>query len=259
MHLEVITRRPEGAPRPTPLLFVHGAWHGAWCWDEYFLPYFAQHGYEAHALSLRGHGKSAGRVRWASVVDYVNDVEQVARSFDKLPVLIGHSMGGYVVQKYLESRRAPAAVLLAPVPVVGIFPATVRYGLRHPLALLKTGLKLDLYPLVGTPALSRDTLFSRELPDTQVLAYHERLQSESFRFFLDSSLLNLPRPAGIHVPVLVLAAAQDRVFTRREQERTARAYHTQAEFFPVAHDMMLEPGWQAVADRIIVWLNGKGL
>jgi pimeloyl-ACP methyl ester carboxylesterase len=44
--------------RPTPLLFVHGAWHGAWCWDEYFLDFFAGRGYRALAVSLRGHGNS---------------------------------------------------------------------------------------------------------------------------------------------------------------------------------------------------------
>jgi hypothetical protein len=32
--LEVITYKPLSSPRPTPLLFVHGAWHGAWCWIE---------------------------------------------------------------------------------------------------------------------------------------------------------------------------------------------------------------------------------
>ena len=56
MNLEVISKYPAGAARPTPLLFVHGAWHGAWCWDEHFLDFFAAHGYAAHALSLRGHG-----------------------------------------------------------------------------------------------------------------------------------------------------------------------------------------------------------
>ena len=44
MKLEVITREPETDARPTPVLFVHGMFHGAWCWDEHFLPYFAQHG-----------------------------------------------------------------------------------------------------------------------------------------------------------------------------------------------------------------------
>jgi hypothetical protein len=41
---------------------------------------------------------------------------------------------------------------------------------------------------------------------------------------------------------------------------TAKKYHTQAEFFPdMGHNMMLEPGWPKVADRIRSWLSGHGL
>jgi pimeloyl-ACP methyl ester carboxylesterase len=259
MHLEVITRQPTGTPRPTPLLFVHGAWHGAWCWDEYFLPYFAQHGYEAHALSLRGHGKSAGALRWSSWIDYVNDVEQVARSLAMLPVLIGHSLGGYVVQKYLENRRAPAGVLLATLPANGVLPFLLRYTARHPLPMLKTALTLTAYHMIAAPKISRAAFFSADMPDEQARRYHERLGSESFRMILDSGLLALPNPARVTTPVLVLAAERDTIFTRQEQERTAQAYLTQAEFFPVAHDMMLETGWQAVADRILAWLDERRL
>src|SRR5262245_23168354 len=81
MKLEIITKRPERITHPSPVLFVHGAWHGAWCW-EYFLPYFVEHGYEVHALSLRGHGQSEGRdkIRWFSIHDYVDDVDQIVKS-----------------------------------------------------------------------------------------------------------------------------------------------------------------------------------
>lgn len=37
------------AQKPNPIVFVHGAWHGAWCWEEHFVDYFAQHGYAIHA------------------------------------------------------------------------------------------------------------------------------------------------------------------------------------------------------------------
>lgn len=79
MTLEIISKIPETENRPAPLLFVHGAWHGAWCWEKYFLPYFASHGYTAHALSLRGHGGSPGEehLRWTRIGDYVDDVAQV--------------------------------------------------------------------------------------------------------------------------------------------------------------------------------------
>ncbi len=31
--LDVIDREPSRESHKAPLLFVHGAWHGAWCWD----------------------------------------------------------------------------------------------------------------------------------------------------------------------------------------------------------------------------------
>lgn len=41
-----------------------------------------------------------------------------------------------------------------------------------------------------------------------------------------------------------------------EAQATARAYRTEAEVFPnMAHDMMLEPGWRKVAERIVAWLQ----
>ena len=52
MKLEIISRHPENRTRATPLLFVHGAFMGAWVWVETVLPYMAQHGYEAHAVAF---------------------------------------------------------------------------------------------------------------------------------------------------------------------------------------------------------------
>ena len=67
MKLETITRVPKTQTHKTPLLFVHGMWHGAWCWDEFFLPYFADAGYHATALSLRGHAGSEGKITGSSI------------------------------------------------------------------------------------------------------------------------------------------------------------------------------------------------
>ena len=41
--LEVIDKGACSESHPAPLLFVHGAWHAAWCWDENFLGFFADH------------------------------------------------------------------------------------------------------------------------------------------------------------------------------------------------------------------------
>lgn len=262
MTLELITRLPEGAPRPTPILFVHGAWHAAWCWDEFFLPYFAQHGYAAHALSLRGHGGSANRerLRWLRAADYVADVAQVAAQLPAPPVIVGHSMGGYVTQKYLERQPAPAAVLLASVPTSGVLGATLRIAARHPLILLKVNVTLSLYPLISSPELVREAFFSADMPAERVHGYFKRMQDESYRNFLDMLFLNLPRPERVRTPLLVLGAGADRIFTPAEVEATGRAYRAPTRLFPgVAHDLMLEAGWQAVADHILAWLRERGL
>jgi uncharacterized lipoprotein YddW (UPF0748 family) len=61
-----------------------------------------------------------------------------------------------------------------------------------------------------------------------------------------------PRPGR----VLVLGARTRRVFTADEIDRTAAAYHNQAEILAgMGHDLMLDPGWPQVADRIHTWTH----
>ncbi len=262
MQLETVTEEPRGNPRPTPVLFIHGAFHGAWCWTEHFLPYFAEHGYTSHALSLRGHGHSEGRerLRRTRIADYVADVEQVVSELPQTPILVGHSMGGLIVEKYLEKHPTPAGVLLAPVPVRGIRRTTTRIALHHPIAFLKANLTWSLYPIIGTPSLAGEAFFSTDMPTEMRDGYFSRLQDESYFANLDMLALSLPSPEKVDVPILVLGAESDIMFSRSEVEATARAYKTQAEFFPsMAHDMMLEAGWQSVADRILRWLEDQGL
>jgi pimeloyl-ACP methyl ester carboxylesterase len=263
MQLEIVTHKPKTNIRPTPILFVHGAWHGAWCWEN-FLPYFAEQGYESHALSLRGHGKSEGRERIRGRIrgaEYVADLAQAAGQLSRPPILVGHSMGGYVIQKYLETHSAPAAILLAPVPVSGVLKFFLRLAVRHPGQSIKAHLTWNAYAAIETPRLARDAFFSADLPDEALDRHFARLQQESYRAGLDMALFDLPKPLKVSPPpMLVLGAANDAVFTREEVEATARAYNAQVEFFPnMAHDVMLEADWQKVAERIVNWLKEKGL
>lgn len=259
MNLELLTRKPDRETCKTPILFVHGAWHGAWCWEEHFLSYFAEQGFTVYAFSFRNHGnsESKGSLRWRSGSEYVADLAQVVEQIGVPPVLVAHSMGGYVVQKYLQTSTVPATVLLASVPPRGAIGATLRIAGRHPLAFLKTNLQLRLWPLVATPELARDAFFSKTMPAEQLNRYFPKIQDESYRAFLDL-LFNLPRTKKVSkVPMLVLGGSDDKIFTRGEVRATARAYNADLQFFPnTAHDMMLEADWQKVADPIIRWLKG---
>ena len=260
MKLETITRAPANAKHKTPLLFIHGMWHGAWCWDEFFLPYFASQGYHATALSLRGHASSQGKISGSSIADYVKDVEQVAAGFEAPPVVIGHSMGGFITQKYLQTNESPAGVLLASVPHFGVWPATGRVFMHSPLTLLKVMTQFRLRPAVETPTDARWALFSNSMPKKQMLKYFAKLDDESFRAYLDLLGLNLANPKRVKAPMLVLGAENDAVISVKNVNATAKAYNTQAQIFPnMAHDMMLEKDWRPVADKILSWLNEKGI
>lgn len=131
---ETIDKGRSTGGHPAPLVFIHGAWHGAWCWDEHFLDFFADRGYHAVAINLRGHGgRPAPRtLNKCSIGDFVEDVCAVANRLPVPPVVIGHSMGGLVVQKYLETHRGPAGVLLASVPTRGANGFAMRWARRHP-------------------------------------------------------------------------------------------------------------------------------
>ncbi len=260
--LEVIEKGSVSEAHPVPLLFVHGVWHAAWCWDENFLSYFADKGYRAVALSFRGHGESpTDKPLWiCSVADYVQDVSSVAGTLPSSPVVIGHSMGGLIVQKYLETHRAPAGVLMTSVPPQGNLGNALRWIRRRPSHFAKMTITGKALPYINPPHLARERFFSSHTPEADVRKYAARLQEDSSRIGIDSLLLRLPRPKRVTTPMLVLGAEEDGAHTRKEILATARAYGTEAEFFPdMGHNMMLEPGWAAVAERIDTWLCSRGL
>ncbi|MGA7132730.1 MAG: alpha/beta fold hydrolase [Mycobacterium sp.] len=268
--LEVIDKGSLSESHPAPLLFVHGGQHAAWCWDEHFLDFFAAKGYRAVAVSLRGHGTSPNSKppRACSITDYVEDVQTVADNLPQTPVVIGHSLGGFVVQKYLESHAAPAAALVASAPPQGAVAALLRNAgallrnmTQHPWRTVKAALTGQSLSGFNELEQVRAMFFSAHTPESLVVRFAERLQNEpSGRWVLDMMFLNLPNPRRVSTPLLVLGAQCDRSVTTQELHATARAYRTQAEIFPkMGHDMMLEPGWVAVAQRIHSWLCAQGL
>ena len=255
MHIEVITRKSESnVGHKTPILCVHGGYHGAWCWDEHFLPYFAKAGFDAYALSLRGHGQSDGHDninRWR-IADYVMDVAKVAAQLPAAPVLIGHSLGGVVVQKYLEQHAAPAGILLASSPIQGMMATSLKMMTLHPLPMLKM---MVTFNMLHARPIFETIFFSDDMPREQVRAYFARMGNESFRAFMDIAVFVKPLPNRIQTPMLVVGGEKDSSISPQINEALAQASRTYLEVFPVAHDMMLEANWELVAHRIVTWLK----
>jgi len=78
-----------------PVVLVHGAWHGAWCWEP-VVEGLAAEGIDALAVDLPGHGADTG-----SFGDLHSDAARVREVLDQQAgrdaVLVGHSYGGAVI------------------------------------------------------------------------------------------------------------------------------------------------------------------
>lgn len=249
--LEVIDKG-RAEKHSVPLLFVHGGCLAAWCWDEHFLDFLAGRGFRAMAVSWRGHGRStlSKPLSECSIADYLDDVLWAVERLGVEPVLVGHSTGGFVVQKYLESRSAPAAVLMASTPPQGILRASMRVWRRHPWRATRANTFGQAHEIFNTPRLAREILYCKHTPEPVVEAGAARTEPDSMRAVFIDQVRRLPRPERITTPLLVLGGEDDGLISNAEVRATARAYRTQAELFPkMGHMMMVEPGWEAVADE----------
>jgi pimeloyl-ACP methyl ester carboxylesterase len=260
-ELEILRRKPRGHAKPSPLLFVHGAFCGAWIWDQKFLPWFAEQGWEAHAVSLRGHGASEGsdRLDHFGIADYVNDVLEVMDRLPAPPILIGHSMGGLVVQRALARRPTPAAVLMASTPPHGLWESTLGLALRHPDVFRQMSVLMAFGQRYVDPEAIRRAMFSEHMPAQEAARYEPYLQNESRRVLMEiGGWIPFPVLPAPSIPILVLGAEDDVLFPAGQVKATARALRTDPVFFPnMGHTMMLETGWEAVARHIDGWLNAQ--
>ena len=203
-----------------------------------------------------GNSDNNKSLKLTRIDDYVENVRSLVDSifneYGKKPVIIGHSMGGLITQKYLETDHdIPKAFLLAPVPRHGVWQTTLRMAGRLPLAFIAVNLTWSLYPLVNTPKRTRKAFFSEDIPEKKLAEYFGNMQDESYFGFWDMLILRLPSPKKVKTPMVVLGAEKDTIFSVKEIQATAKAYGTEAVIFEnMAHDMMLEKDWKDVADYI---------
>jgi pimeloyl-ACP methyl ester carboxylesterase len=249
VHREVLRAEPdEPADRP-PLLFVHGMGHGAWCWQEHWMPAAAAQGWSCAAVSLRAHGASGGYDdlrRW-KFRDYEHDVMQAIIDLPRPPVLIGHSLGAQVVRRVLERYVAPAAVLLTPPGGTVGLGVGLRIARRHPGKFLRA--------VAGQPiTLGAEDLFGPETDPQVAQAYEARLTPEPPLAVYEAMLR--PQPKRSRSPVLVVGGSADRIVSVADLVATAAIYGTRPHVFRgMGHDLMLEPRWREPLDLVLGWIT----
>jgi pimeloyl-ACP methyl ester carboxylesterase len=256
---EVLSHLPSDGAAGPPVLFVHGAYSGAWIW-EHFLGFFAARGYPAHALSLRGHGGSEGDLATASFDDYVDDIEIAAREISAEPVLVGHSMGGLVIQHYLaRGGKAMAMVALASAPPSGLRSSAAHMMMFAPDVLFQLSLLQSLGPRWAAPTVIARALFSsRSTPESRDRLL-EKIQRESPRASAELMApppLFPPEPKD-RPPVLVLGGDADVFLPRSALQETADVWGADLDLLKGApHALMMDTAWRDVtAGKITDWLD----
>ncbi len=253
----------DGHAEAPPLLFVHGAFMGAWCWEQHYLSHFAGLGYDAHALSFRGHGGSAGRetLNAASLGDYAADLSAAVATLGRPPVLIGHSMGGLVLDIALR-RGMPAAgaVFLAAVPPMGLVPSGVQVALTEPRAFWQLGMLQGAGAAWVSPEQAQRALLAQELDTDTLLDYTSRMQPESQLALFEMGFPRWPHWGSLGCPVGVIGAAADAIIPAWLIESAAWLYGVRPRWIPdTGHAAMLEPGWQPGAEAVAEALGDLGL
>lgn len=255
--LELISLPARRRGRGPPLLFIHGGFHGAWCWADHFMPWFADRGYNCHAISLRDHGASrrTGRHDAWRLADYVDDVRWAVGELDQRPILVGHSLGGTIAQKIAAEDAFPGMVLLAPSPIGGSNRAALRMLLSHPRAMWRAMSRGEMAQAL--PAFLSFFL-SPDLPNADRQRIIQRLDGlTAFGAAADAFYRDTPRPAATAMPTLVVSGQRDWSIPRYRNLRLARAYGGDHIIVPTAHDVMGDTRWEDAAAQILAWLDPR--
>jgi len=249
--LELLHRAPASdSGRRPPLLFIHGMGHGAWMWDEHWMPAASALGWDCWALSVRGHGESEGReAHWRSTLSsYADDVMSAISVIGTSPVLVGHSMGARIIQKVSSVHPVPAMVYVAPAPFGG--------G-HYQLWMTLRNAPWDLARvLAGIPVQpERRHLVSDAVPRDRGNQLAARCQPGT-----TLNILQIMAPASeppAPCPTMLMAAGLDQVVAGRDFERTARRFNSALKIYPNSgHDLMLDVGWEKALDDMLQWVEG---
>lgn len=252
--------------RRSPIVFIHGMW----CGPEVFQPYadyFTSLGYECHVPALRGHEsmqQSLDSLGTTSITDYANDLETFIRTLPEKPILIGHSMGGLLVQMLCARDLVDKAVLLCPASPAGIHaltPSVVRsfFGVMARWGFWRKANKLS-------PAAARYALFNKLSGQAAQDAYLQ-MRYESGRaafeigfWLIDPNKATVVNPAHVTQPMLVISGENDHITPASVNKKVAARYrYAEYRSYPNhAHWLISEPGWENIAQDVAAWLEKSG-
>ncbi len=207
---------PERRSRRRPLYLLHGELSGSWLWERY-LSYFAQRGWEGHALNLRAHFWSeTADLASLDMATYLADARAGLEALGKPAVLVGHGLGALLALKLAETHEAMGLVLISPALPQPIRPEPP----SHVIRLVPTIFRHELIGWAGPVADIRRR--DPDLSEADVARIQHLMGAESGAA-RRQVLAGVPvdREALESVPALVLGGGRDRLFPAAESQRLA--------------------------------------
>ena len=249
----------------TQIVFIHGMYMNGHSWTPW-VQHATARGYDCHAPSwpyhegepatLRGRIDPAlGKLTFGVITDHL---KAFIDALAERPILIGHSIGGLLVQKLVNDGYAASGVAISPAPPRGVLsfdPHFFRANFPHvnPLAGNK--------PVAMTPKRFHYTFCNTMTRQASDLAFEQHVVPES---------RNVPRSTltkqahidfrASHVPLLLIAGDNDHLTPLSLIKKNARAYKTPGsvtefkEFSNRSHFICNQDGWEQVADYALDWL-----
>ncbi len=247
-----------------PLVMIHGAFCGAWAFDDFKRPF--AHRYKIHTPTLRYHdcgGDPPRELGRTSLLDYAADLEKLIAGLDDKPVLVGHSMGGLLAQMLAARGLARACVLLAPSAPWGVLPSTM-FEVASGQALLFSGgdyrgsVIPPSYQIAAAhsldklaPGVRRD-VYARFVPESGQATF------EIMNWSFDFKRASYVRAGDVRCPLLCLVGASDKINPPSTVARIASRYQGFARLDVLkdhSHWLIGEPGWKGIAGRAVEWLD----
>ncbi|MBO1414757.1 alpha/beta hydrolase [Streptomyces sp. FH025] len=243
----------------TPVVLIHGAWFHLSSWEGW-AERFASHGYAVSAPGWPGEDLAADRVRRKpgplgdlGLAALTAHYEEIVRSFDNPPVLIGHSVGGLIAQHLLGAGLGRAAVALAPLPA-----GSTRRLCFEPLS--RTWFRHLVANAVGEEEAAK--LFDRYAVPAPLRLLADLGLDRTAAGPADTVVDTADPARG---PLLLVSGQEDRMVpdgaTRSiyKLHGDSSAVTDLKQFADRGHSLVFDSGWRSVADHVLAWLAANGV
>ena len=251
------------------VVMIHGAFAGAWCFDN-FADVFRTRGWTCHAPDLRFHGLGPNldpdpHLAMTSIRDYTEDMATFVGGLDESPILIGHSMGGLVAQQLAAKGLARGLVLLTPGAPWGILPSTsdemaVAIGLMGAGPFWTKSLQ-PVFEVAAENSLNKlDSKSQRQVFD-KFGPESGRALFELFFWMFDVRCAAAVDTTKVKCPVLVISGSDDKLISAATGRRVGQLYGSNGTFHEArghGHFLLLERGWEGIAERCADWISQQG-